>query len=72
MALDPDNTQFQRDLFVSYWKLASVYIEKKDAGLANTHYQKALDQLLWMQKKGVLAKDDEQYISQLKEILSKN
>ncbi len=71
VTLDRENTHFQRDLAVSYVKLANVYTKKNETGLANTHYQKALDKFLWMQEKGILAENDEQYIPQLKETLSK-
>ena len=68
----PSNSQFQRDLVVSYWKLGEVHTTVKDTNLAITHYQKALEKLLWMQEKSILAKDDEQYILQLREKLSLN
>ena len=67
VALDPKDSQFQRGLFVSYYKMSTLYRADGllDAALALDYLRKAHQQLLDMQKKGILAPDDERFISRL-------
>ena len=66
----PDNSQFQRDLAVSYWNLARVYENMNNTQQTQHYYQQALDKLLVMQQQGILAKDDEQSIGVLEQKLT--
>jgi hypothetical protein len=63
---DPSNAGWQRDLFVSYWKLADV-AEKTGTGDARTWWSKAYDQLVRMKQRGIMLPTDEKYLVALKE-----
>jgi hypothetical protein len=67
---DPTNAGWQRDLWVSYWRMA-VMSERLNHGDAMTWCRKAYDQLSGMKKKGVyISPQDEGFLRQLREKLS--
>ncbi len=65
-----DNAEIQRDLFVSYWSIGSVFEEENNVEAIN-YFQQSLEQLLFMQKEGVLDKNDEGWIDAAKNRLKK-
>jgi hypothetical protein len=64
-AADASNAGWQRDVFVSYWKLADV-AEKSGTGDALEWWRKAYDTLSAMKQRGIMLPTDEQYLEQLK------
>lgn len=64
-AADPSNAGWQRDLFVSYWRMADM-AEKSGTGDAIGWWRKAYDQLAGMKQRGVMVPTDEQYLPVLK------
>ncbi|MEH6552423.1 MAG: TIR domain-containing protein [Pseudomonadales bacterium] len=67
--LDPDSAKYQRDLMVGYWKLGEAYLQENRKVPATKNFNSALNKLLWMQKKGILDKNDEQYIQDFERLL---
>ena len=61
-AAAPENAQYARDLCVSYWKLAS----SSEGEESKQWWGKAYAVLQSMHARGILAKDDEQYLVEVK------
>ena len=65
-AADPSNAGWQRDLWVSCWKMATM-AEKSGTGDALEWWRKAYGQLSGMKQRGIMLPTDEQYLVQLKQ-----
>ncbi len=65
-AADPSNAGWQRDLFVSYWRMADI-AEKTGTGDALEWWRKANDLLAGMKQRGIMLPTDEQYLEQLRQ-----
>ncbi|HOZ22759.1 MAG TPA: hypothetical protein PLO28_13290, partial [bacterium] len=66
-ASDPSNSSWQRDLWVSYWRMALMSEEAKD-GLASSWWRKAYDKLYSMKKSGLfISPEDEKYLAILQQ-----
>jgi hypothetical protein len=64
-AADPDNAQWQRDLYVSCWRMADL-TERTDPGQALGWWRKAHDALARMRARGMhLSPADEGFLEQL-------
>ena len=61
---DPTNADWQRDLFVSYWKLAMT-TEPSDPQTAMDWWRKAHHQLAGMKQRGVMNPADQQFLDKL-------
>ena len=65
-AADPGNASWQRDLWVSYWRLA-VMTEQTGHGDAREWWQRAYDVLIDMKRRGIfISPQDEQYSVQIR------
>ena len=63
----PTNADWQRDLWVSHWKLASLAETSGRTDEAKTHWRKAYDQLSGMKQRGShLTPNDEDCLKQLR------
>ena len=66
-AADPSNTEWQRDLWVSYWRLATM-AEKTGKGSAMDWWRKAYKKLNSMKKSGLfVSPTDEKYLDILRQ-----
>ncbi|MBM3318461.1 MAG: tetratricopeptide repeat-containing protein, partial [Candidatus Eisenbacteria bacterium] len=65
-AADPSNAGWQRDLIVSYWRMADI-AEKSGQDDARAWWRKAYEQISSMKRRGILAPADEKYVDALKE-----
>ena len=64
---DPSNTQWQRDLSVSYWKLADLAEEQKNPREASTYWKQAFHVLSGIDKRGLhLSPEDRQFLETLR------
>jgi len=63
---DPSNAGWQRDLVVSYWRMADM-AEKSGPGDARGWWRQAYEKLLDMQARGIMLPTDEQYLTVLRE-----
>jgi len=63
---DPSNAEWQRDLFVNYWKMADL-AEKSGTGEALAWWRKAYEQLSGMKARGIMLPTDEQYLADLRQ-----
>ncbi|MHC9064543.1 DUF4062 domain-containing protein [Nitrospira sp. CMX1] len=65
---DPANTGWQRDLYVSYWRLADLAEKQKATKEALTYWKQAYDVLSKIDKRGLhLSPEDRQYLATLQE-----
>ncbi len=65
--LDPQNSEFQRDLWVSRFNLGNVHEQLKITDVALGHFQEARRLLLLQQDAKTLTSDDAVYINTLNE-----
>ncbi len=64
---DPSNTQWQRDLSVSYWKLADLAERQNNSREARTYWKQAFDVLSGIDKRGLhLSPEDRQFLETLR------
>ena len=63
---DPGNADWQRDLWVSYMKMATV-VEQTGSGDARDWWRKAHDTLAAMKQRGIMLPTDQQYLDQLRQ-----
>ena len=64
---DPSNTLMQRDLWVSYWRLADMAERQEKAGEAKGYWKQAFDVLSGIAKQGLqLSSQDRQYLETLR------
>jgi hypothetical protein len=64
---DPSNTQWQLDLWVSYWRLADLAEKRKRTEEARVYWKQALDVLSSMEKRGLfLSPEDREYLETLR------
>jgi hypothetical protein len=64
---DPRNTQRQRDLYVSYWRMAGLAETQKHPRDARTYWKQAFDVLLGIDKRGLhLSPEDRQLLETLR------
>jgi hypothetical protein len=64
-AADPSNAGWQRDLSVSYWRMADM-AEKTGTADAREWWRKAYEQLSGMKQRGIMLPTDEPYLGQLR------
>ena len=65
---DPGNTDWQRDLWVSYWRLADLAERRMKAGEAQAYWKQAFDILSAIDKRGLhLSPEDRQYLEALRD-----
>jgi hypothetical protein len=65
-ATDPGNTEWQRDLWVSYWRLADLADRQKKADEAQGYWKQALDLLSGIEERGLhLSPEDRQCLETL-------
>lgn len=64
-AADPSNKEWQRDLLVTYWRLAGI-AEKSTLGDAQAWWRKAYTQIYDMKRRGILLPTDEQHLEALR------
>jgi len=64
-AADPGNAGWQRDLWVSYWRLAQM-AEPTNASEARDWWRKAYEHLSGMKQRGIMTPTDQQYLDQLR------
>ena len=62
---DPSNSGWQRDLFVSYSRMAMM-AEQSNSGEAHEWWRKAYETLSALKQRGILLPTDEPYLMQLK------
>jgi hypothetical protein len=60
--LDPDNAEWQRDLFVSYWRFASFSESAEQWSEASGYWEQVIFRLKEMQSRNILVPADEQYL----------
>jgi hypothetical protein len=66
-ASDPSNTQWQRDLFVSYWRLADLAERQNRTNEAPVYWKQAFDVLVDIDKRGLhLSPEDRQFLETLR------
>ena len=66
-ARDTGNTQWQRDLMVSYWKLADLAEKQNKPREARTYWKQAFDVLSGIDKRGLhLSPEDRQFLETLR------
>ncbi len=65
VAADPGNAGWQRDLVVSYWRLAQMS-ERANAADAPGWWRKAYEHLSGMKQRGIITPTDQQYLDQLR------
>ncbi|HNI67703.1 MAG TPA: hypothetical protein PKV55_06685, partial [Nitrospira sp.] len=67
-ASDPGNTDWQRDLWVSYWKLADLAERQKHISEARGYWKQAFDVLSEIDKRGLhLSPEDRQHLDRLRQ-----
>ena len=66
-ASDPANAEWQRDLWVSYWRLADLCERQRKAAEARGWWRRAHDVLAGMKQRGLhLSPQDEQFLETLR------
>lgn len=65
-AADPSNAGWQRDLSVSYWRMA-IMAEKAGTGDAAAWWRLAYETLSALQQRGIMLPTDEPYLEQLRQ-----
>jgi hypothetical protein len=64
---DPSNTQWQRDLSVSYWKFADLAEKQNNSRETRTYWKQAFDVLSGIDKRGLhLSPEDRQFLETLR------
>ncbi len=67
-ASDPDNADWQRDLWVSYWKLADLSEKNGQAAEARETWRKAYRVIAGMKERGLhLSPQDEGFLQRLRQ-----
>ena len=66
-ASDPGNAQWQRDLYISYWRMADIG-ERTGRDDGGEWWRKAYEALVGMKERGMhLTPEDEGFLEQLRE-----
>ena len=64
---DPANGEWQRDLWVSYWRIAKL-LEQQQSSDAITYWRKAYDTMAAMEKAGLfVSPQDQQFLIRLRQ-----
>ena len=67
---DPRNSEWQRDLYVSYWLLADLAEQSNQSKEARGYWQKAFDVLSGIDKRGLhVSPEDRRFLEQLRQKL---
>jgi tetratricopeptide (TPR) repeat protein len=68
---DPSNTEWQRDLYATHWRLADLAEKQNKPTEARNHWQHAHDVLAGIDKRGLhVAPEDREYLEILRKKLA--